>query len=1365
MKLTFFIILFSFLLFSQENSSYPEIGHNNFGTEFVLTVPPNLSIPNQEHLEFINFIFYSPFDTKVKIEVANKGYVKELSLKANINNGFKIPATIVQPYMKTGYVDSYFDIVVKNSAIKITSEYPISVLVLSDFDNSGDSYLAIPKQHLGNEYVVSSYTDVSDFYKDFTSLKSNVSLVATEDSTVIEFFYPAENTIMDVKGIEISGETFTKKLNKNDIWIMSSVLSGDDLSNARIKSNKPISVISSNQCANIPSNTKWCNFIMNMETPTEYWGYSYVVSKYEYKKYEPVIRIYAKENNTDIYVDGVYYETILNVYDKTKKSFIELPRTNENNFDPFIISSDKPILVSSYSTGDEEDLKPTPNGGPSMLNIPSIESMTNFINVSSPNYAQDVSFNENYVNLLFELDESNDVPVSFEYGFLEGKRFNWYKVKNSLNITYAKKISNPHNNKTYGVIGLKLPSNGNIKFRSDYKFTMINYGFNEFKSYAFQSLYNLVSNEITDLEAPIINWEISCDSKIIGEIIEENLKGNLLIPDSNLVNMKVIDRSVNPAEFEIDIIDINKPAAGTIKVWDVYGNISEEKIIYSPKNIRINPKYIEINEKINNKLIGNFEIENLSDTDYYLKDIITEINEIEFKYNGVEISELDDPIKIVGNSSIYIEYSGMFSNDTIVESKILLDDGCFTYDKSYIKINIETPQIYVSDVNFQDVSKGQNQIKNFAIYNRSNVPLTITDIIYPNIFDFEVPGLPIINDKNPLIIAPKSDYKLEIILKSNKIGNLFDSLKVVSDAPTYDNVCYIYARILEPGLVCEAFDFGRREVYNSAFNDVDYIIDTIKIWNYGSKDLIIKNLNVINSNSDYFEIEDLRNKLVEKNKFINYFVRYKPLEVGNHHLEIKVNLVNDIETNSNIRLSGIGVLSKIKTADTLDFGNVYINTSETKFINLLNEEYEFSNDLSKLLLKYDINSLNSNYFIFNENETHLEINESKEFEVKFEPKKLGYFETIIELLGNYDGNREIILRGVCVDSRLEILSDKFNSIACEGEKDTLTVKIKNNGTSTLILEPLRFDPIVPEYSFLQPELSLNEFQIEADSTKEIKIEFTSFGNDRQIDLILKDKTKLLPEIIELTGNNKLFENVYEIKPLKQSVEVSQPALSKIILEGNQNIDESDVKDLRISVSYDPSILSLQDKTITLSSQLKNKYEIENIEKIDNGKYQFDLLSLGDWRIDKDMELASFIFNTYLSNSSSNVSKVKIDIVSKNSDCVNFKTSEDAEIETLLNCAEEFQKVNSTLIPFNISEINPNPINSNLNVDYSFPFDSEVKIALYDINGSEVRNYVDEFKNTGFYYFDLNIDNLSNGYYFIIYSAGDFNKRIPLIINK
>lgn len=1360
--LIFYIFLIPIFNFGNE---YPEIGHNNFGTEFILTVPPNLSIPNQENNEFVDFIFFSPFDTKVILEIPSKGYHKELSLKANTNNGFKIPASIVQPFIKTGYIDNYFDILIKNSAVNIKSDMPISVMVLSDFDNSADSYLALPKEHLGNNYVVSSYNDVSDYYESYRSLKSNVSIVATNDSTVVELFYPAENSKIDPKGIKISGETFIKVLNKNDIWVVSSIFNKDDLSNARILSNHPISVISSNQCANIPFDNKWCDFIMNMETPTEYWGYSYIVSKYDYKRFEPVIRVYAKESNTDIFIDGIYYETIGNVFDPDIKSYIEIIRTKESNFNPNIISSNKPIQVTSYSTGDEEDLK-SPNGGPSMLNIPSIESMTNFINISPPNYSQYVSFNNNFVNLLIELDNSNNIPESFEYGFLVGKEFKWFKIKNDLNIKYAKKISNPHNNKTYGVVCLKLPSNGNIKFRSDYKFTMINYGFNEFKSYGFQSHFNLKSNEILDENPPIVNWRVDCDSKIIGQIFEENLKGNLLIPDSNLVNFKVFDKSKNPSEFEIEIIDKRKAASGIIKIWDVYGNITEEKIYYDPPKIKLEPRFVEVTESIGFEFQGYFKIINENDFDLVIDSIVNPIPEVYLVCENNILNIGSTNLLISKNSFKEIYLKGRFDNDTSITSEIKFFDGCYNNLEIDIIINIESPKIFVTDVNFKEVSQGIEVTKDFTIQNIGNVQLTIKDIIYPNFFDFEVMSLPLISNDHELVLAPKSSITGNIRLKSDKLGVLKDSLKIISDAKTVDSICYISCNILSPGLIAESYDFGTIEVVSKKYQKYAKSIDTFKIFNFSSKDIKIKEINLKDQNSTFInlDLEQFKDLTIKKNNYVEYMAEYSPEIPGNHYSSYEIILTDGSISNSNLELKGKAVIPKLNVPDTIDFGKVLINNSKDTSISISNVLYEFNHNLDYIKFELNTNITSNNPYKIINSINNLDIDQNKNISLNFNPSVKGKFEGIINIEGHFEGNKKIILNGLGVESVLNVKDINYELVACQGDKDTIDIVIYNDGNSDLILEPLKFESIIPEFSFLNILDFNDEIIIKPSESLKIMVEFKSFGIDKNTQLIIKEKNKIESKNIQIMGVNKLFEQSYYIKPLKQKVEVSQPALTTLSIE-NKDIEELNIKNMRVSIKYDPSILSIQEKTIRLSKSLSNDFVIDNIYKPEQGHFQFDLLSLNEKYLEDGNEIINFVFNTYLSNSSNNKSDIHIEIISKDGECINFIQDELAEIETVLDCGNEFQKINSELIPFNLYNLDSNPIIQNSEVVYSNPLSGYVKIDLVDLNGKIVKEYVNKYLDEGYYNFQFDIQNINNGYYMFRYSSNEFFMSKAIIINK
>lgn len=1369
MKIAILIFLFSSLLFSQNQMTYDEIGHNNFGKEFYLTVPPNLSRVNHSQNEYINFIFFSPFDANVTIEVLGKGYKRELLVKANVSNGFKININTVQPVIKTGIDNIHYDLVFKNSAIVIKSDFPISVVVLSNFDNTADSYLAIPVENLGNEYVVANYNDARDRYEGYKSLTSNATIVATEDNTNIEFFYPAENYPFDVRGPKLAGYTFKRTLNKGDIWLMSGYMANDDLSNARVKSDKPIGVISSNQCANIPISNNWCDFIMNMELPVKYWGKSYIISKYSYKRYSPVIRVYAAENNTQIFLNGSLYYEIDDVYSQTRKSYIEIQRPLENNFQPFIISSNKPIMVTSYNTGDEEDLKSEPNGGPSMMSLPSIESMTNYISISSPNFPEDISFNSNYVNLLIELDNSNDIPNSLEIGSVTGNEIRWTKVKNHQNIISSQKINVPYDNKIYGVIVFRLPHNGHFKFRSDYKFTAINYGTTEFKSYGFASNYNLVLNTGLDTIAPVIDWSVNCQSQIIGTILEDNLKGNLLIPDSNLTNMRVLDRTQNPAHFIIDIIDKTKGASGTIRVWDVYGNITNQRVYYKPQDISIEPDRIFLNSKTNERVFESFVIKNNSDEAFEIKQLYSNFDYLEFYYNGIEVS--NQTITIPSKSELRFHVSLISSVDTIFNARLFVADDCLERELARININVSSPIIEVTDVNFDDVIVGQESLREFRIYNRGKVPLTIEGVINPNLFDFSVVGLPLITNSTPFIINPNSYYTAYIKILSNKTGLLFDSLKFKSDAEIFDSVCYITANLLEPGFIVNSFDFGRKLVSTKDNDLISYKSDSLMIANYSEIPLKIKDLiyaDEENSKAFIIDKNSLLDKVLLPNQEYKFVVEFKPEELGNYNLNIIFELYDDIPNYSILSLKGFGTRPKLEFNDTLDFGKVQVNSIKNDRIEILNQrnDWEYFETLNNFNIIYDeIKSANSGFSFSSLSSTEIRPNEKLPINVSFNPKEIGVKIIEVRLSGNFEGNYVFYLKGEGVDSKLNIIANNLKGLACENEKDTIFVVIENNGNNSITFDPIYFEPIIPEFSFLDSKFTSSEFEINANSKVNIPIEFISLGSNKLTNLIVKEKQKIVPNVIEIEGQNKLYDNEFELKPLSQQVEVNKPALTSVLIENTPELFEANITDLSLIVSYNPSMLKLQDKSIRLSNKLNSKYVIDNITHLETGKVRFDLISLTDEVLSEGGEIVSFVFNTFLPNELENSSKVNIDLIAKTTQCVNFKTDNEQTIEMLLNCGDEFRKVNSDVVPFHIDKINPNPLDRNIDLSYSTPFDANVNISLVNLNGIVMKVFVNEYKQRGFYDFNLNIDNLSSGQYFLRVNAGQFSENIPFIIKK
>lgn len=68
---------------------------------------------------------------------------------------------------------------------------------------------------------------------------------------------------------------------------------------------------------------------------------------------------------------------------------------------------------------------------------------------------------------------------------------------------------------------------------------------------------------------------------------------------------------------------------------------------------------------------------------------------------------------------------------------------------------------------------------------------------------------------------------------------------------------------------------------------------------------------------------------------------------------------------------------------------------------------------------------------------------------------------------------------------------------------------------------------------------------------------------------------------------------------------------------------------------------------------------------------------------------------------------------------------------------------------------PNPFNSTTKIQYSLAKDGDVKLAIYDLQGKEVANLVNEFQTIGNYEINFDASALTSGVYFYRIQSGDF----------
>jgi len=85
--------------------------------------------------------------------------------------------------------------------------------------------------------------------------------------------------------------------------------------------------------------------------------------------------------------------------------------------------------------------------------------------------------------------------------------------------------------------------------------------------------------------------------------------------------------------------------------------------------------------------------------------------------------------------------------------------------------------------------------------------------------------------------------------------------------------------------------------------------------------------------------------------------------------------------------------------------------------------------------------------------------------------------------------------------------------------------------------------------------------------------------------------------------------------------------------------------------------------------------------------------------------------------------------------------------------------------FNMSQNYPNPFNPTTKINYELPITNYVTIKIYDINGKEAAQLVNQNQKAGYYTVEFNGSNLASGMYFYRIKAGDFSAVKKMVLVK
>ena len=274
----------------------------------------------------------------------------------------------------------------QNNGIYLTTSSDNVTVIGQNLDSgTSDSFFALPLIELGDEYVYYGISVRRTSVHSFP-VNSSILIVGTENNTMMKLTV-TQSVNIGVGNIVTTltpGIQYSFVINRLQTVYIGSP---EDLSGTKIVTNKPVSVFSGHQCANIPWDVQACDHLIEQIPPTALWGKVFYIAPLA-SKTSYTIKALAAYNSTII---NVYCNNTMESYTINEGEFIN--RTSQIN-EYCAIYSNKEVLVVQLTHGGREDNN---NGDPMMTLVPATNQYLDKFDFST--IRNPIHFNH-YVNII-----------------------------------------------------------------------------------------------------------------------------------------------------------------------------------------------------------------------------------------------------------------------------------------------------------------------------------------------------------------------------------------------------------------------------------------------------------------------------------------------------------------------------------------------------------------------------------------------------------------------------------------------------------------------------------------------------------------------------------------------------------------------------------------------------------------------------------------------------------------------------------------------------------------------------------------------------------------------------------------------------
>lgn len=545
------------------------------GKEFYCTFLPAYEYPGVLYL-----LISCPVQTRVTVDIERAGFHKEIVVKALEPARVDIPVSVAQPYRKTHNDLPPTDANYPAAAIHVSADFPILLYVVNSSLYTGDSYLALPVETLGNDYIAASAPDASVIFPGY-KYPGEIAIVAIENGTQITYTVGGTQNVKTAGGLSI-GQSKTITLNRGDVYVMSTDTKTleEDFSGTKITSSKSVAVISGSFATPLPSNVGSSDHLSEMLFPTHTWGKTCLVPRFTHREFSYLLKVFTKEPNTFLSFNGKYFKTMLTAGGAEGTGYL-YQRADVSGNNVSVYSADKPLSCMVYNTGPEDNASPN---DPFLMGVVPIEQFSKFLFFSSP-FTPDIKYTE-FIGFVLPLTDNATIPDDLEFGTVTTDgTIQWRKFTTIFGSSIGSKdrFILPKTSVQYVFKECPAPGPGVYALRCSKPVFCYLYGARSSEGYGLPSasmMLDMTKTSDTLKPAVTLSQLDSSASGIFTDLpnnaaVRSNLSKVFLNYGSNNIRFNaasITSPSVSSLPWSLEVIDTQKDALAIITASDRAGN-------------------------------------------------------------------------------------------------------------------------------------------------------------------------------------------------------------------------------------------------------------------------------------------------------------------------------------------------------------------------------------------------------------------------------------------------------------------------------------------------------------------------------------------------------------------------------------------------------------------------------------------------------------------------------------------------------------------------------------------------------------------------------------------------------------------------